>query len=108
MYEMMDKLGFHSLAELKFHPHNQYLEELMEVGIGGLLIFLLAWLSVPLCTDGNRRRMAWLFITLYLFNMFTDCMFAKFDGIALWVFAMVLIYRIDLVDKVASNRPTLA
>lgn len=106
--KMMDTLGFHSLAELKFHPHNQYLEELMEAGIGGLLLFLLAWLSVPLCTKGNRRRMAWLFITLYLFNMFTDCMFAKFDGIALWVFAMVLIYRIDPVDKAVSDPPTLA
>lgn len=74
-----------------FHAHNQYLEELIEVGIPGLLLFLLAWLSIPLCAPNGARVMAWMFTVLFLMNMFTDCMFGKFDGIALWLVGVLLI-----------------
>lgn len=75
-----------------YHPHNQYLEALMELGIGGLLLFLLAWLSIPLCAQKKGRLTAILFTVLFAMNMLTDCMFGKFDGIALWAVGLLLIF----------------
>lgn len=75
----------------QFHAHNQYLEEMMEIGIPGLMLFLLAWLSIPLCAKKKGRLTAMLFTTLFMLNMLTDCMFGKFDGIALWAVAMLFI-----------------
>ena len=83
---------FDYYAEKQYHAHNQYLEELMEIGIPGLLLFLLAWLSVPLCTKKKGRLTAILFTTLFCFNMLTDCMFGKFCGIALWAVGLMLIF----------------
>ena len=75
-----------------YHAHNQYLEELMELGIPGLLLFVLAWLSIPLCARGKGRRLAVFITVLFMLNMLTDCMFGKFDGIALWAVCLVLIF----------------
>ena len=73
------------------HSHNQYLEELIEIGIGGLILFLLAWLSIPLCTPKEARWTALLFPLLFMLNMCTDCMFEMFDGVALWAACMLFI-----------------
>ena len=106
LMQIYKEKGFDYYYTKHYHAHNQYLEETMEIGIAGLLLFLLAWLSIPLCAQGEGRRMAMLFVTLFMFNMLTDCMFGKFDGIALWAVGMVLIYRIDRGDRVSSDLPT--
>ena len=76
---------------VRYHSHNQYLEELMELGIGGLLIFLLAWMSIPLCASGSGRKTAWLFSIMMMLCMLTECIFAVFCGVALWAVSMILI-----------------
>ena len=76
---------------MHYHCHNQYLEEMMELGIGGLILFLLAWLSIPLCADKKSRRTAWFFCLMMLLNMCTESMFAVFCGVALWAVSMILI-----------------
>lgn len=75
-----------------YHAHNQYLEEFMELGVFGLIYFIVLWLSILMCTKGIGRRTAVFFVTIYGLNMLTDCMWGKFDGIALW--AIVMIYLI--------------
>ena len=75
----------------RFNSHNQYIEEWIELGVLGLLFFVLAWLSLPYCTQNRARKSAILLVTLYALNMLTDCMFGRFDGIALWCVWMVLI-----------------
>ena len=74
-----------------FNSHNQYIEEWIELGAPGLLFFLLAWWSLPYCTQKRARKSAIMLVTLYALNMLTDCMFGRFDGIALWCVWMVLI-----------------
>lgn len=64
----------------------------MELGIPGLLFFLLCWLSVPICASRKGVFTALLFTTIYVLNMLTDCMFGKFCGIALWAVGLMLIY----------------
>ena len=73
------------------NSHNQYIEEWIEIGVPGLLFFVLAWFSLPYCTKKRARKSAVLLVTLYALNMQTDCMFGRFDGIALWCVWMVLI-----------------
>lgn len=89
--ERYQDAGFNYYALRSFNAHNQYLEELMELGIPGLLFFLLAWLSIPLCAHKKGRFTALLFSTLFLLNMFTDCMFGRFCGIALWASGLLFI-----------------
>lgn len=89
--ERYQDAGFNYYAFRSFNAHNQYLEELMELGIPGLLWFVLAWLSIPLCAKKEGRRTSVLFTTLYMLNMFTDCMFGRFCGVALWAVAMLFI-----------------
>lgn len=88
----------------QYHPHNQYLEELMDGGILGLLLFLIAWASIPICAQGKGHQTAVLFTTLFCMNMLTDCMFGKFDGIVLWMGGMILIYQINRVNEMSFDR----
>ena len=81
--------GFNQYTLL--NSHNQYLEEWIELGIPGLLFFLLAWSSIPFFNTKRARKTAMMLLTLYALNMLTDCMFGRFDGIALWCVWMVLI-----------------
>ena len=74
-----------------FNSHNQYIEEWIELGIPGLIFFILAWLSLPFCTKKRARKSANMLLTLYALNMLTDCMFGRFDGIILWTVWMLLI-----------------
>lgn len=93
LMKIYQEKGLDYYYSMRYHAHNQYLEEMMEIGLPGLLMFLIAWLSVVWCSKGEGRRFAFLFFTLFALNMLTDCMFGKFDGIALWAVGMVLIYR---------------
>jgi len=88
MAQHFQEVGFTHYAQERYNPHNQYLEELMELGIGGLLLFLLAWLSIPLCAPAQAKRRAILFTLLFMLNMCTDCMFGMFCGITLWAVGM--------------------
>lgn len=69
---------------MRAHSHNQYLQELREGGIVGLILFLLAWISVPLCAPKKQKELAILFTVMFACNMCTECMFAKYCGVALW------------------------
>lgn len=93
--EYFDKLG---------HCHNQYLQELIELGIFGLLLFMLAWFSIPLCAPKENKRIAILFTILYACNMLTDCMFGRYCGIALWAVMMIIIFAPGQPIDSASDR----
>ena len=82
-----DRIYLHSL----YNSHNQYLKELIELGIFGLLLFLSAWLSVVFCAQKKGRWTALFFVVLYACNMCTECMFGRFCGIALWAVGLLFI-----------------
>jgi O-antigen ligase len=90
--ERYAEAGLTYYAQDRLHCHNQYLEELMETGVGGLLFFVLIWFAVPLCARGEGRQTAVAFTLLYLLNMFTDCMFGLFDGLVLWAVGLLLVF----------------
>lgn len=94
-----EEVHFDYYAKVHYNSHNQYLEELMESGIGGLILFILAWLTIPLCAPAKNRLFAILFTVLFMLNMCTECMFGKFCGIALWAAGVLLIYQTIREDK---------
>lgn len=75
----------------EYHSHNQYIEELIEIGLPGMLFFIVIWFAIPIYAYGQGRQTATLFTTLFMMNMLTDCMFGKFCGIALWAFCMIIV-----------------
>ena len=85
---------------MHYHAHNQYLEELMELGIFGLLLFIVAWLSIIACSKGQGRTTAIYFVTIFMLNMLTDCMWGKFDGIAIFAIVMILILMQSKSDEI--------
>ena len=91
MQAKYEEKGLIEYVKRKYATHNQYLEEWIEIGIPGLIFFILAWISIPYFTQKRARKSAIMLITLYALNMLTDCMFGRFDGIALWCVWMVLI-----------------
>ena len=91
---LMDRYREHQMDEyiqMEYNSHNQYLQETMELGLGGLLLFVFAWLSIPWCARGKGRQTALFFTIIYALNMCTDCMFGRFCGIALWSMGMIYI-----------------
>ena len=92
LVERYQDAGFDYYAMKHYHPHNQYLEETMEIGIFGLVLFILAWISIPLCARQTGRRTGLIITTLFMMNMLTDCMFGKFDGIVLWAIGLLFVF----------------
>ena len=82
------EVGFEGYVQEQYNAHNQYLEELLELGLGGLILFVLAWLSIPLCAKKEERTLAVQFTLLFMLNMCTECMFGRFCGIILWAVGM--------------------
>ena len=72
LMKIYQEKGLDYYYSMRYHAHNQYLEEMMEIGLPGLLMFLIAWLSVVWCSKGEGRRFAFLFFTLFALNMLTD------------------------------------
>ena len=91
LQEKYIEAGLRNYSKRFYATHNQYLEEWIEIGIPGFIFFILAWISIPFFNSKRGRKSAVILITLYALNMLTDCMFGRFDGIALWCVWMVLI-----------------
>ncbi len=89
--QQYDKYKARTYKERNYHAHNQYLEELMELGVFGLIFFIIAWLSVLICSKGKGKQTAVYFVTAFGLIMITDCAWGKFDGIALWAVMMLII-----------------
>ena len=92
MLQKYEEIGLDFYVSKQYNTHNQYLEEVMEIGLPGLLLFLLCWLSIPLCARKEGIFTALMFTTIYVMNMLTDCMFGRFCGIALWAVGLMLIF----------------
>lgn len=92
MLKRYQEMGCNFYFSEGYNSHNQYLEETIELGIFGMLFFLLAWLSIPFCAKGKGRPTAILLTTLFLLNMCTDCMFGRFCGIALWSVGILIVF----------------
>ena len=71
--------------------HCQYLTEVMENGIGGLLFFIMCWIALLYNARGDTRLPAIIFCTIFAMSMLTDDVLDVFNGISLWGAGMLLL-----------------
>lgn len=97
--------GLDDYAELKYNPHNQFLQVAVEIGLIGLLIFL----SIFVCYFymAKKYRFGLLFwLTLNLaFNSLFESMFQRQSGIVFYVllFCIFTVYLESRKPDKASN-----
>ena len=97
--------GYTSYVQQGHHAHNQYLMELLELGVFGLALFVLACASPVIFARNRQKQTAAYMLTLYGMNMLTDNMFGKFDGIAIWcVWMMLIMLQADAQGKQQAAR----
>lgn len=65
----------------RFGPHNQYFAEMMELGIAGALYLILFLFVFYGSLTGNARRFAFYFSLLIAFNLLTEAMLGRGDGV---------------------------
>ena len=108
---MMAKYDEYQMGYFKYkqyHVHNQYLEEWIELGIFGVIFFVIAWISIIYCSRGIGRQTAIYFVTICMLCMLTDCLWGKFDGIAIWAVLMLYIYLQSRADHLEQSRDNIA
>lgn len=88
-YEQADWQWYLDLGFNKCHC--QYLTELMENGIAGLLFFILCWIILLYYARGDTRLPAIIFCTIFAMSMLTDDVLDVFNGISLWGTGMLLL-----------------
>ena len=90
--------GLDDYAELKYNPHNQFLQVAVEIGVIGLLIFL----SIFVCYFHMARKyrfdlLFWLTLNL-AFNCLFESMFQRQSGIVFYVL-MFCIFTIYIQNR---------
>lgn len=97
--------GYTSYVNSAFDSHNQWLTELLELGIFGLALFFIAWISPVFFARNRQKQTAAYLLTLFMINMLTDNMFGRFDGIAIWcVWMMLIMLQADTQGKQQAAR----
>jgi O-antigen ligase len=79
--EVYEKRNFIMAIETKKNVHNSYLDALLTFGVGGLLMFLLAFVVFPLVDVIKRRNMFDLFVvTAFIVSMIFEVYLARSIG----------------------------
>ena len=77
--------------ERQFNTHNQYLGELVDLGIFAAMFFLLIWLLYPIWYKGRVRQFATLVVLILGLNMLTENMLDRIDGVVVTCVSLVTI-----------------
>lgn len=75
------ELQWQTFYERQFNAHNQYLGTFINLGIFGLLFFLLIWLLYPFWYNGRLRQFATLVAMIIGLNMLTENMLDRIEGV---------------------------
>lgn len=79
--EVYKARNFTMAIETKKNVHNSYLDALLTFGIGGLLLFLLTFVALPLIDVSKRRNMFDLFVvTAFIVSMIFEVYLARSIG----------------------------
>ena len=68
-------------TERQYNAHNQYIGELIDLGIFAATFFLLIWLLYPLWYKGRVRQFASLVVLTLALNMLTENMLDRIEGV---------------------------
>ena len=87
-------------TERQYNAHNQYIGELIDLGIFAATFFLLIWLLYPLWYKGRVRQFASLVVLTLALNMLTENMLDRIEG--------VIITCVILITTALLSRDQLA
>lgn len=77
---------------LDYHTHNQFLQSFLELGVVGLLVFLLLFYCLAMLAVRERRLEAILLLVLLFLYCFTDAILQTQYGIVIFCFFPLLSY----------------
>lgn len=81
LYKMYEEKGFRFALQTGKNVHSNYLDVLYSMGIGGFLVFLFAWIVLPLRYAWQHRDgLAILFILTFALAMVTEIYFDRTIG----------------------------
>ena len=81
-----EKNLFPIFIERRFSAHNQYLSTTMELGIGGAIFLVFLFIAYPFFFKNSTKRLAFYFSFLMGFNMLTEGMLGRIEGILILLF----------------------
>jgi O-antigen ligase len=85
------KLKQHTLAQMHYNPHNQYLQTGIEIGVFGLLVLLILLFRTTRMAMKQRNYLL-LFVVLNLaFNMLFESMLQRQSGVIFYTFWICLL-----------------
>ena len=81
-----EKNGFKAGVEARYNTHNQYLQILVETGVGGLLFFLSILGACCWWAIRDRNYLYLAFLLLFMVNIFTESMLKTQSGVVFYAF----------------------
>lgn len=88
-------------TERQYNTHNQYIGELIDLGIFAAIFFLLIWLLYPIWYQGRLRQFAALTALTIGLNMLTENMLDRIEGVIITCVILVTIALLSR-DQLAS------
>ena len=94
--------GFEELAIKEYNPHNQYLQTTLEIGVQGMVVLLLIFISALIFSWKNKNWILFLLTLAFIFNSFFESMFQRESGIVFFSFWMCILLVYSNSKKIKS------
>jgi O-antigen ligase len=102
--DRLNDFGQTELAKQNYNPHNQFLQIAVEIGIIGLLLFIILIGSLLKFAFINRNYLILILVTSLIFNSLFESMLQRHSGIVFYCFWITLIItqfkKSDIIFKV--------
>ncbi len=89
--QILNENGYEELAVKEYNPHNQYLQTTLEIGIQGLAILLMLFISGLIFALRTKNWILLLLISAFMFNAFFESMFQRESGIVFFSFWLCIL-----------------
>lgn len=95
LVEKYTEHGWIYYIENRYHAHNEFLTQWIELGVVGMMLIAAIWLIMPFCFSGRSKTMAFLLTEICILNMLTDNFLDMIEG----VFFVAVMFSIVLIAE---------
>lgn len=78
-----------------YGPHNEYLNTWLQLGLGGVILFLILLCSLPFCAAPKKKQFALLFMLVMAAVFLTESMLDRYNGSLTFAFFIALLAKRD-------------
>ena len=96
---------FERFVTRRYGAHNQYFAAMMELGIAGAIYLIIFFFLYHRFFNGNARRFAFYFAILMAFNLLTEAMLGRGDGVLTLSFFSLLCIWMENEQKDNAEVP---